>query len=314
MTSLWSILLLLLLLALIAAVTMSVIVGWKLTHPPRKDVEMNPNDFGIQSYEEVSFYSRDRNILLSGWYLSATENGHETNGHTVIFAHGYSQNRQEPHLPALSLAARLVSCGYDILMFDFRNAGLSQGSVTTVGFHEQADLQGAIDFALSIRPDHKIGLIGFSMGASTALLVAGKDERVQAVVADSPFYCLEEYLKESLPAWTGLPAFPFNRIILTVVPLLLRAHPKQVRPWTAVSQISPRPVLFIHGTGDVTISSAHSCRLYELVKHTESELWLVPEAGHVRSYALSPEEYSQRVLAFFEKHMLQKTKQSPLIS
>jgi len=277
-------------------------VSWKLTHPPRKPVDMNPADYGLSSAEDVAFPSRDPHVRLRGWYIAAEANGVTGNGCTLIFAHGYSQNRQEPHLPALSLASRLVSKGYDVLLFDFRNAGESGGSLTTIGLKEQLDLLGAVDYAADRGPQRKIGLVGFSMGGATALLAAAQDKRVQAVVADSPFYSLREYLEENMPHWTGLPRFPFNWLILRLGPLLIRADARDVRPCDAVMKAA-YPVLFIHGTGDCTVPYENSVRLHQLAGASRSQLWLVPDAGHVRSYAKNPEEYAETVATFLEQSL-----------
>lgn len=281
----------------------SIYVGWKFLHPPRKPIDKRPENYGIQSYQEVSFDSREESIKLRGWYMSAADNGYPSKKSTLIFAHGYTQNRLEPHLPALSLAAQLLQAGYDILMFDFRNAGESGGHRTTIGFFEQRDLLGAVDFVANLVPAHQIGLIGFSMGAATSLLVAGQDQRVKVVVADSSFSSLYAYLQEKLSDWTNLPKFPFNSIILTVIPLLSGANPRKVNPLEAIRQITPRPVLLIHGTGDETIPHHHSQRLHQVAMNREAELWTIPGTGHVRSYAANPGQYAAKLLEFFDRHL-----------
>jgi uncharacterized protein len=45
----------------------------------------------------------------------------------------------------------------------------------------------AVGYALSKAPGLPLGLIGYSMGAAVAVLAAARDERVGAMVADSPF-------------------------------------------------------------------------------------------------------------------------------
>jgi len=275
-------------------------IGWRLTRPPRKPLDQRPEDFGLERYETVEFPSRDGHTMLRGWYISAAENGFPSRHYVLIMAHGYSQNRLEPHLPALSLAARLIADGYDVLMFDFRNAGLSDGKQTTVGFREQEDLLGAIAYMAS-RTSAEIGLIGFSMGAATSLLAAARDSRVKAVVADSPFYALREYLAENMPHWTGLPHFPFTPLILTLIPMMLRADLQAVTPYRAMEQLTGTPVLLIHGTGDETIPCTNSEQLLRHARHPLSRLWLVPDAGHVRSYAAAPDDYVQTVTGFLEQ-------------
>lgn len=288
------------LLALAAAAYVALRVTWKLTHPLGKPVDSRPEEYGVETYEEISFPSRERGITIKGWYLPAQAGGNEQRRQTLIFSHGYGQNRLEPHLPALSLASRLVASGCDVLMFDFRNSGESSPALTTIGLREQEDLLGAIDYVESTRPGQRIGLVGFSMGAATSLLVGGRDPRVEAIIADSPFYSLKEYLEENLPQWTGLPRFPFNGLILTLSPLMLGANPRHVRPFEAVKQ-AEKPILFIHGTGDRTVPSSNSELLYRHAGHPHSELWLVPGPGHVRTYPHDPEAYQQKVLSFLER-------------
>lgn len=300
---LFMVLVFIVILLVIATVAFSLFVGWRFLHPPRKPVDMLPEHYGFQSYESVTFPSREQEIMLSGWYFDAAANGRSSNGSTIIFAHGYTQNRQEPHLPALALAQELVADGYHVLLFDFRNAGESGGNRTTIGLLEQRDLLGAIDYIERRTPDTEIGLLGFSMGAATSLLVAGQDERVKAVVADSSFSCLYTYLREKMTTWTNLPSFPFNSIILTLIPLLSGANPRQVKPLEAVKQIAPRPILFIHGTADDTIPPYHSKAMYDSVLNPQSELWIVEGTGHVRSYAAIPDEYKKRVAQFFDTHL-----------
>ncbi|MGD8192089.1 alpha/beta hydrolase [Brevibacillus ginsengisoli] len=284
-------------------VSFSVYVGWRLLHPPRKPIDMLPENYGISSYKEIDFDSREEGISLCGWYMSASDNGYPSKQSTIIFAHGYTQNRLEPHLPALSLADQLLRAGYDILLFDFRNAGESGGHRTTIGYYEQRDLMGAVDYVTQHAPGHLIGLIGFSMGAATSLLVAGQDQRVKVVVADSSFSCLYSYLQEKMTDWTNLPRFPFNSIILTILPLLSGANPRKVKPLEAIQLITPRPVLLIHGTGDETIPHHHSQRLHQAAMNPKTELWTIPGTGHVRSYAANPEQYTTRLLEFLNRNL-----------
>lgn len=293
----------LMLLVMAGVVLFSIYVGWKFLHPPRKPIDALPENYGISHYQEVEFDSREEGIRLSGWYLSSAANGYPSKMSTLIFAHGYTQNRLEPHLPALSLAAQLLKAGYDVLMFDFRNAGKSGGHRTTIGYYEQRDLLGAVDYVSQKAPHHQIGLIGFSMGAATSLLVAGQDQRVKVVIADSPFACLYTYLQEKLADWTNLPRFPFNSIILNVIPLLSGANPRRVKPLEAIRQITPRPVLLIHGTGDETIPHHHSEQLLQVSMNHQVELWTIPGTGHVRSYAANPVTYATRLLEFLDRYL-----------
>jgi len=280
----------------LAAVTctgISVYVGWQLTHPAKKPLDESPEDYDL-AYENIQFYSREDQVELSGWFLPARSPSLQT---TIIFSHGYRGNRLEEKLPALSLAKSLTEAGYNIVMFDFRNSGESGGNLTSVGLYETWDLLGAVDWVKQRHPG-KIGVIGFSMGAVTAILAAAEEPDIAAVVADSPFSRLGPYLRENLPVWSHLPDFPFTPLIMAIMQPITGIDVDQVDAVAAVNKVYPRPILFIHSRDDDAIPYGDSELLWS--QHTDRfELWLSSGAGHVYTYRLYPEEYTERVMRFF---------------
>ena len=60
------------------------------------------------------------------------------------------------------------------------------------------------------------------------------------------------------------------------------------------------PVLLVHGTVDRNIPLRHSLRL--LAHNPELSLWQVPGADHCGAMSVAPEEFAQKVLAWFELH------------
>lgn len=284
----------LLILALLVCIGISAYVGWNLTHPEREPITSSPADYGL-AYEDVTFPSRDGEVNLKGWFLPAEIEAKMT----LIMAHGYEHNRQNSGLPALEFAKPLVAAGYQLLLFDFRNSGESEGDMTSVGQFEKQDLLGAIDWVKQ-HYNQPIGLIGYSMGASTALITAAEAPEVVGVVADSPFNNLRNYLEDNLSIWSDLPNFPFTPLIMTIIPPLTGMDPDEVDPLSSVDQIYPRPVLFIHGDGDDAIPYQHSEAMYQ--KHPDVfTLWIPKGAGHIEGYNMYPEEYTEKVIQFFDK-------------
>jgi uncharacterized protein len=273
----------------------SCFVGWKLTHPMRLPLDDSPENFGLE-YQDIEFSSRTKDVKLAGWLL--TPANQESTAMTLILSHGYAGTRLEKGLPALSLAKTLVEAGYSVLMFDFCNSGLSSGHLTTIGFLEKQDLLGAIDWVRDHLPG-KLGLIGFSMGATTSLLAAAEMPDIAGVVADSPFSQLKPYLKQNLSVWSRLPNFPFTWLIITILPRLTGIDPNQVDALIAVNHIYPRPVLFIHSRDDSAIPFTHSEKMWR-THQDRFEFWKTEKAGHVGTYQLYTQEYTSRVLAFFE--------------
>ncbi|WDL95932.1 alpha/beta hydrolase [Alicyclobacillus sp. ALC3] len=263
----------------------------RLTHPARRSVDVAPSDHGLQ-WENVTFFSYTDDIPLQGWYIPC-----QGANSTVIMAHGYRMNRTERSGFALQYAKDLVASGHNVVMFDFRNSGESQGAVSTVGHYEQRDLHGVIAW---VKDRHRgpVFLHGFSMGAATCLLTAAK-EPVSAIIADSPFDNLNTYLVENLPRWSKFPSFPFTWLVLQLIPFLVKASPEQVVPLHALPALADTPILFIHGMGDKRIPWQHSQRMYE--RSSNSELWLVPDADHCGSYVADPDAYTGRVTKFLNR-------------
>lgn len=286
--------LILLILCLIIFIGLPIFIGWVLTHPPRVQVKV-PVMLEGNSYKTVTFPSRQQGVTLHGWFIPAPNSNK-----TIIFSHGFHNNRVQSDVPVLNIATILTKSGYNVLMFDFRCNGESEGNFTSFGLYEKEDLMGAVDYVKNLdQAGEHVGIIGYSMGAATALLAAAEDSRVEAVIADSPFADLTEYLNENLSVWTRLPSIPFNRIILAVIPKMLKIDPMKVSPVKVVTNIGV-PVLYIHGTADKDIPTSNSQLLYQASPENKN-LWVVDGATHIGSYRKQPEEYKRQILLFFAK-------------
>lgn len=288
----------------VALVVYAGLVAWTLTHPKRSVFHFTPTQYGL-SYQTIRFASRVDHLQLHGWLITPKPGVARIASGTrplVIFAHGYTQARGID-TPAMPLAQAFAARGVTTLMFDFRAEGRSPGSVVTVGDYESRDVLGAVDYALA-HGYNRIGVVGFSMGASTALLAAEQDPVIRAVVADSPFANLTTYLSTNMPHWSHLPNFPFTPIMLAEMPLLTGANPSAVNPLSGMSKLQHTPVLFIAGMADHTISDQNSEQLMHAATDSHDQLWLVPGAKHVGSYTVFPKAYLLRVTSFVD-HALQ---------
>ena len=164
---------------------------------------------------------------------------------TIILSHGYGGGQDE----MLPYASFLHRAGYSVFTYDMRNRGGSGGDAITLGALEQEDLLCIIDY-LAARPDvdpERIGAFGGSLGASTSILAAARDQRIKAVVADGPFADVASVIDTGFSAYIGLPAFPFSPVTVRIAEWRTGQRVADVRPVTVVGRISPRPLLLIHG-------------------------------------------------------------------
>lgn len=201
-------------------------IGLYLTHPIPAKATKTPKDYGLE-FEEIEFFSKKDQRKLSGWWIPS---GIKDSNKTVITAHGYMNERSMEGIEGLKIAKVLTKNGYNVLMFDFRNAGKSEGRTTGLGYFEKHDLLSAIDYSIHDKKQKKIALLGWSMGASTAILAGCEHPAVSVIIADSPFSDLESFLKENLSYWSKLPKLPFTPIIYHSMRKLHKIDPNEVSP------------------------------------------------------------------------------------
>lgn len=276
-------------------------VGYYLTHPFPSRTTKNPGDYGLE-FEEIEFFSRKDRVRLSGWWIKArTPN---KSNKVIITAHGYTNERAMEGIEGLSLAKILSENGYNVLMFDFRNAGKSKGRTTGVGYFEKHDLFSAINYSIHEKKQEKIALLGWSMGASAAIVTGCEHPDVNVIIADSPFSDLESYLKENLSIWSKLPKRPFTPMIIYSVKKFMKIDPCDVSPINIVKTGNGKAFFLIHSKSDEAIPYMESEKIYrEISSGHHKEFWLTENAEHINSYLLFKEEYEKRVLQFLKKHL-----------
>ncbi|MBI5960113.1 MAG: alpha/beta fold hydrolase [Chloroflexi bacterium] len=258
--------------------------------PDRAD---DPRLHGV-ACDEVHFASRD-GLVLGGWWIP----GSSPVSGTVILCPGQNGSMDKDIPQALPLQ----QAGYNVLMFDFRAHGRSEGEVVSMGAFEQADLFGALDYLSQEREIERVGVLGFSMGAGVALMVAAQDERIAALVVDGAFPRLDGILAGYMRI-KGIPALLARGLAwLTLIAGSLRTHYQLYRanPILLADRIRI-PVYFIHGALDLFVSTAEIEALAARVAGP-TELWRVYDAGHREAFSRHIDDYNRRVVAWFDQHL-----------
>ncbi len=248
-----------------------------------------PSDYGLE-YTDVSFPTSD-GLTIRGWWLEA-----HPGAPVVIFLHGTAANRATPAGRVFGIARQLIQHGYSLLMFDFRGEGESDGSKISAGLYESNDLLGAIKYLRQHGVKSKIGVLGFSMGAATALLGAAETDQISGVVADSSYSDVESVLKAQLEK-RDIPDFVAPLIMLGAK-LFYGVDFNLVSPLKALKDIAV-PVFIIHGGKDDTVPVDEAFELKSALQNPDSEFWVVPEAEHTDAYFARPQEYVSKLLSFF---------------
>jgi alpha-beta hydrolase superfamily lysophospholipase len=228
-----------------------------LLHPARVVTHMRPPD----ACRAVDFAGAG--VTLRGWHCTSAA---PLRG-TIVYLHGVGDNRAS----AAGTIERFTRRGFDVIAYDSRAQGESEGEFCTYGFLERRDLRAVVDL-INRGP---VVLIGTSLGAAVALQAAADDPRIAAVVAAEPFSDLRTVATERAP-------FFFSRS--TIDQAFSAAERQAGFEVNAASPVAvaPRirvPVLLIHGDADVDTPPAHSKRIFDALGGPK-RLILVPGAGH----------------------------------
>ena len=262
----------------------------RLARPARSLLGGAPADYALP-YDSVSFSTPD-GLTLRGWWIQAG-----TPRATLVFCHGHGGSKA----PDLQYVPWLRDHGYNVLLFDFRAHGESEGVCTSLVCHGRHDLLAALTY-LEQRGIHRLGLMGFSMGAAVAISTAPLSPAVQAVVADSPFAELRTIVKVGM-CNRGFPepiSSPLTELVIRSLAHNTGCDPSDADPIRWVSRVSPRPLLIIHGGKDIDVPVSEARRLSEEA-HAPKELWIVDQAVHRCVEQVRPDEYRSKVLAFLDR-------------
>jgi len=213
--------------------------------------------------EEIVFAARDGS-RLEGWWVGSSAPDGSTHG-VILFAHGNGWNLEKQW----HVAARLAPGGYDVLLFDYRGFGDSEGRVSRR--HAREDVLSALAVARERATSRGVPLFaaGQSMGAALLLENVGELDGVTAVIADAPFSSWSE-----VAAWQ-VAKHRWSRVIVRgALASILSATGRD--PLDAVKG-SRLPMLVIGGTKDV-VTPPHMAR--EVAAAAGAELLMLDGAGH----------------------------------
>lgn len=231
-----------------------------LLHPARRRVVGSPPS----TCQDVTF-AGDR-VTLKGWQCrtSTTRRG------TIVYLHGIADNRTS----AAGIVQRFGARGFDVVAYDSRAHGESDGDVCTYGFFEKNDLHHVLD---RVGPG-PIVLIGTSLGAAVALQEAARDSRATAVVAAETFSDLRTVATQRAPFFftPGIIARAFQ-----IAEQQGHFRVDEVSPAMAAAEIKI-PVLLIHGSADSDTPPEHSQRVLAALAGPK-RLILVSGARHNES-------------------------------
>lgn len=262
------------------------VYSYTLTHPGCNPNPPQLNDFPAP--EEHWLVTLD-GISIRAWYYPG-KNG------VAILASGGMGGALGENLPAVGF---LLRQGYGALQIDSR-ACAKPASPVTLGGKEALDLAAGVDF-LKSRPEVKdVGVLGFSMGAASAVRAAAQHLEIVAVAAEGGYFNLGNDFVEP-----GSRQSPLRNLFLYTIAsaywLQSGVNPWEVSPIDDLPRLSPRPVLLIYGEKEAASGRASA----QFAAAGEPKvLWIVPGGDHGSNYRMAQQEYERRILEFFNQYVL----------
>jgi len=274
-----------------------------------------PRGQPIDDAEDVHFPTTN-GLKLHGCYLRAQTD--ERRG-VILFGLEFGSNRWA----CVPYCQFLLENGFDVFAFEFRGQGDSDvhpghEPLQWVTEYEVQDVRAALAY-LKDRPDSDprgVGFFGISKGGSAGLIAAATDPYVRCFVTDGVFgtrSTMVPYMRQ----WVGIVS---NRyFIQRILPdwyygLLADAGLRRIQRERhcrfphlerCLGELAPRPLMMIHGGADTYIKPEMAQSLFRCARG-KKEFWLVEGAKHNQALAVAGDEYRERILNFFQKHLVQQ--------
>ena len=258
------------------------------------------DEYQVDYWESHQYVGGDDGIILDAWWIPIQKSS-PGNAPVIIVTHGFRVSKFDPDI--LTVAGMLNRAGFNVLLFDLRDHGKStvEDGRVSLGTKEYKDVIASVDWLVKDKgfSVQRIGLYGDSMGAATAAIAFGIDNRIQSLVLDNGFLDLytmvkEELEREGYPSWLAKGAIWAAEIFGGE--RLLDLSPK-----LAFTNHANRPIFAMHGTADTRVLPYHTADMKTLGEKNGANLitWFAENATHSGIKYMYPDEFSSRVSEFF---------------
>jgi dienelactone hydrolase len=197
-------------------------------------------------------------------------------------------------------ARMLIRHGYGVLLLDPRGQGNSEGD--TVRWAGDRDLLAGVEYLRS-RPDvdpDRIGGFGFSIGGEMLLEAAAQSDGFKAIVSEGAGSRVGD---EDVSGPARLLAEP-NLAVTTAALTVFSNHGPPPAIVDRIRRIAPRSVFLIYADPGIGGENTRQPKYFAAAGEPKA-IWKVPASKHTGGIDARPAEYEQRVIAFFDRALLE---------
>ena len=286
-----NILILIALTVLMVPVVLGIITTYLLLYPSCGEHATTPADFDLP-YEDLTIQARAGGAFRA-YYVPGAD---PANGAAIIVPPTTAGGRGT----RLHLADLYAEHGYAVITFESRRCA-DMGPLS-LGYKETDEVGDVLDYLLTrddVNPD-RIGITGFSSAGATSIMAAARFPEIDAVIAEGGY---EDFAEGAVRLGTGgFLESVYKWSVVISYRVLNGESIDKLSPLDMIGDIYPRPILLIYGSEETTLEGA---RRQQAAAGENAEMWIVDGAGHGRYWTVAGDEYTQRVIAFFDEALLQ---------
>jgi len=237
-----------------------------------------PSDHGYK-FKNVEIVSKGE-IKLHGWVIHTPK---EVIKGVIVFSHGNTGSVNNH----FGFCSWLLKEGYDVLMFDYRGYGKSEGEPERQGLVD--DVIASIDYAGNQKEWAKLPIISFAHSLGVAKTVVALDQMKQKARVKAAIF------------WAGFSSYVkmAEEIVGNRADEIVT---NELSPIDHLDKLKTIPKLFVHGKKDKVIPFSHSEEMYER-SNGSKKLMLSDDGGHNNALWKNDKKLQKQIIAWLEKNL-----------
>ncbi len=269
-------------------------ISYRIIRPYKESITTSPTEIST-NYEEITITGFE-GTTIKGWLFKGESD------RLIIMVAGVTQTRINPQYDAINIARELLVRKYNVLMYDPRAHGESEGKILTEGAKEGKDLLEVIKLAKEKGyASSNIGILANSLGTVATLTQIENMKEIGAVVVDSPPARIKPIATHVLGVENGVPRI-FHPLSFFFVKYVWGVDLDAINSVDHISLAPERVLLILHGEKDPTIPVSDSQEILSRA-NKKSKLIIFEGAKHIETYKTNPTLYRQEVFTFFDTQL-----------
>ncbi|TGL44845.1 alpha/beta hydrolase [Leptospira perdikensis] len=258
-----------------------------LYYHPTKETYLTPKQMGF--VYTPSFITTKDGVKLSVWKIHSQ--AVEKPKAVILQFHGNGQNMSTHFLSLVWL----VNHGYELIVFDYRGYGESEGEPDPDDILEDSNL--VLEFALEETREKgsKLIVYGQSLGGAVAMRSVADWKQKNDVV----LLCIDG----SFPSYREVAKQTMNNVLFPPIGNLFAwLFHDDTSPRDSIAKLSPIPLLIIHGTDDNVVFFENGKQIFGLAGEPKV-FWEIRGGGHVDWMNLGRSKFAKDFLVLLNRHL-----------